>query len=78
MLYNPHMHGQMQKLQGKALKILADKIDDFYLTGGTALSQFYFQHRISEDLGFFTQDYHRPRIREIISCLSEGLDKNPL
>jgi hypothetical protein len=25
-----------------------------YLTGGTALSRFYFQHRLSEDLDFFT------------------------
>ena len=26
----------------------------FYLTGGTALSEFYLQHRFSEDLDFFT------------------------
>jgi len=25
----------------------------FYLTGGTALSRFYFNHRYSEDLDFF-------------------------
>jgi predicted nucleotidyltransferase component of viral defense system len=28
----------------------------FYLTGGTALSAFYLQHRLSEDLDFFTGD----------------------
>ena len=28
----------------------------FYLTGGTALSAFYFQHRFSEDLDFFSHD----------------------
>ena len=28
--------------------------DAFYLTGGTALSRFYFQHRLSEDLDLFT------------------------
>ena len=27
----------------------------FYLTGGTALSEFYFKHRISEDLDFFSE-----------------------
>jgi predicted nucleotidyltransferase component of viral defense system len=27
----------------------------FYLTGGTALSEFYFQHRLSEDLDFFSE-----------------------
>lgn len=28
----------------------------FYLTGGTALSEFYLQHRYSDDLDFFTAD----------------------
>lgn len=34
-----------------------DKVitSQFYLTGGTALSYFYFQHRFSEDLDFFTE-----------------------
>lgn len=30
-------------------------IDRFYLTGGTALSEFYLQHRLSEDLDFFSE-----------------------
>lgn len=29
---------------------------NFYLTGGTALSEFYYQHRLSEDLDFFNTD----------------------
>jgi predicted nucleotidyltransferase component of viral defense system len=29
--------------------------DNFFLTGGTALSVFYLQHRYSEDLDFFTE-----------------------
>jgi len=32
---------------------LADR--EYYLTGGTALSVFYFQHRYSDDLDFFTR-----------------------
>ena len=28
----------------------------FYFTGGTALSEFYLQHRLSDDLDFFTQE----------------------
>ena len=28
----------------------------FYFTGGTALSEFYFQHRLSDDLDFFTEE----------------------
>ncbi|MBU4331577.1 nucleotidyl transferase AbiEii/AbiGii toxin family protein [Patescibacteria group bacterium] len=35
----------------KKNKLLAQ---DFYLTGGTALALFYYQHRKSEDLDFFT------------------------
>lgn len=29
--------------------------DSFFLTGGTALSIFYLEHRYSEDLDFFTE-----------------------
>src|SRR3989338_300271 len=29
--------------------------DSFFLTGGTALSAFYLEHRYSEDLDFFTE-----------------------
>lgn len=29
---------------------------NFYLTGGTALSEFYLQHRLSEDLDFFSEN----------------------
>ena len=28
----------------------------FYLTGGTALTEFYFRHRLSEDLDFFSEE----------------------
>lgn len=30
-------------------------VQKFYVTGGTALSEFYLKHRISEDLDFFTE-----------------------
>jgi len=32
----------------------------FYLTGGTALSEFYLQHRLSEDLDFFSEEEFDP------------------
>ncbi|HBR79967.1 MAG TPA: hypothetical protein DEA46_06060, partial [Candidatus Moranbacteria bacterium] len=28
----------------------------FYLTGGTALAEYYLQHRLSEDLDFFSEN----------------------
>jgi hypothetical protein len=45
--------------------------DNFYLTGGTALSQFYLRHRYSEDLDFFTnqQGIVRNAVREFESVL---------
>lgn len=30
--------------------------ESFYLTGGTALAEYYLQHRLSEDLDFFSED----------------------
>lgn len=54
------------------LPFLKDELDDFYLAGGTALSMFYYQHRESFDLDFFTKDFSKERILKII----EDLKKN--
>jgi len=43
-------------LQDKVLVALEDAKTRFYLTGGTALSRCYFNHRYSDDLDFFTND----------------------
>jgi hypothetical protein len=40
-------------LQDKVLKLLEPLSVDFYLTGGTALSRAYLNHRYSDDLDFF-------------------------
>ncbi|MFA5248589.1 MAG: nucleotidyl transferase AbiEii/AbiGii toxin family protein [Patescibacteria group bacterium] len=34
---------------------------NFYLTGGTALAEFYLQHRLSEDLDFFSEEEVEPQ-----------------
>lgn len=34
--------------------------DSFYLTGGTALAEFYLKHRLSEDLDFFCENEFDP------------------
>jgi len=34
---------------------------NFYLTGGTALSEFYLRHRLSEDLDFFSENEFEPQ-----------------
>jgi len=51
----------------KSLYPLQDQIfqliqnDRFYLSGGTCLSRFYFQHRYSEDLDFFYDGINSPK-----------------
>ena len=61
--------------QNNVLKALSNQIDDFYLGGGTALSLFYFQHRLSVDLDFFTPHFSDKRIREIVTYLRNDLNK---
>lgn len=64
-----------QYYQDIALKALAGRIDEFYLAGGTALSLFYFQHRLSSDLDFFTQEFSVKRIEETVSFLRSKLNR---
>lgn len=41
-------------LQDKVFELASIYDDKIYLTGGTALSRFYFKHRFSDDIDFFT------------------------
>ena len=43
-------------LQDEVLAVLAGLETGFYLTGGTAASRLYLQHRFSDDLDFFVND----------------------
>jgi predicted nucleotidyltransferase component of viral defense system len=65
----------LQKTQNRLLEVLAGKIDDFYLSGGTALSRYYFQHRLSGDLDFFTSKFSRRRIEEVKGIVARSLNK---
>ena len=53
MLEEYYIH-KLYPLQDIAIKIMGSIDTKFYLTGGTALSRFYLNHRYSEDLDFFT------------------------
>jgi predicted nucleotidyltransferase len=75
MLYILTMSKLITDFQGKVLKLLAGRIDDFYLVGGTALSLYYFHHRESQDLDFFTTDYSKKRVEEIVKFLSISLKR---
>lgn len=50
--------------------MLSGSINDFYLAGGTALSLYYFHHRISRDLDFFTKKFSFVQISGIINELA--------
>jgi len=69
------MKNKIIKYQQKVLKVLTGRIDEFYLAGGTALSLFYFQHRLSEDLDFFTRLFDYKKIKEVIRYLEGALNK---
>ena len=50
---------ELYRLQDKVLKIVFKTEKEFYLTGGTCLSRFYFEKRYSDDLDFFADNSSR-------------------
>lgn len=59
--------------QDGVLKLVNELKTPFYLTGGTALSRFYFNHRYSDDLDFFCNQ--NPAYVEGVQEIFEGLIK---
>lgn len=52
------MSSILSKNQTHILSLLSNEkliVESFYLSGGTALAEFYLQHRLSEDLDFFSE-----------------------
>lgn len=64
------------KAQKIILGSLAGKIDDYYIAGGTALSLFHFNHRFSEDIDFFTQEFNATRVKGVADFLKDNLRGN--
>jgi predicted nucleotidyltransferase component of viral defense system len=56
--------------QRKITEFVTKNFKKYYLTGGTALS-FYFKHRFSEDLDFFSQNYKKEESEEIMNFISK-------
>ncbi len=53
----------LSKNQINILSLLSNEkliVESFYLSGGTALAEFYLQHRLSEDLDFFSEKEFDP------------------
>ena len=60
-------------LQDKVLLLVSKLDNEFYLTGGTALHRFYYNHRYSDDLDFFVtngQNFNED-VAEVIEQLKE-------
>lgn len=46
-------------------------VKNFYLTGGTALSEFYLHHRMSEDLDFFSEKaFDLPQVQILVNQIA--------
>jgi len=58
------------KEQKRITDLVVKKFPDYYLTGGTALV-FYFNHRFSEDLDFFSQKYQKSDSEKIMKYISK-------
>jgi hypothetical protein len=52
-MHDDYYQNILYPFQDKILRLIAELPVDFYLTGGTALSRAYLNHRYSDDLDFF-------------------------
>ncbi|MBI3602531.1 MAG: nucleotidyl transferase AbiEii/AbiGii toxin family protein [Candidatus Omnitrophica bacterium] len=60
----------IQKEQKRIFALVTKKFKNYYLTGGTGLA-FYFRHRFSEDLDFFSQKYDRKDPEKIMDYIAK-------
>lgn len=65
---------KLYPLQDKILEKINNSRNNFYLTGGTALSRFYLNHRYSDDLDFFVND--DPSFPSQIQVVQSELSEN--
>ena len=65
---------ELYRIQDKVFATLQGHLGPLYLTGGTALSRFYLQHRYSEDLDFFANNdaFFVPQILNIRKLLNDS------
>jgi predicted nucleotidyltransferase component of viral defense system len=73
-MYNLSAMENILILRSKVLNILRNKLEGFFLAGGTALSLYYFEHRESYDLDFFTRDFSSSKIKGLISVIGKSFD----
>ena len=64
---------KLYKEQDKIINLSFPALKEFYLTGGTALSRYYLNHRYSDDLDFFCDDSNdfSSKVDEIIHLIQK-------
>ena len=69
-----YYEGNLYPLQDGVMNIISKCGVRFFLTGGTALSRAYYNHRYSDDLDFFVNDdaEYAEQVRIILSKLKES------
>lgn len=65
----------LYSLQDDVLSILQNADHPFYLTGGTALARFYFNHRFSNDLDFFANSLEEAVYKKSVNTILDLLKK---
>jgi len=73
-LPSEYYEGSLYPLQDGVLNIISRSDTDFFLTGGTALSRGYYNHRYSDDLDFFlnkSQTYDE-QIEKVLALLRDN------
>ncbi len=72
--YKKYYEESLYPLQNSILMLLGKTHTSFYLTGGTALSRMYFNHRYSDDLDFFVhnQPDFSQKVQEIFNIFKKN------
>lgn len=70
-MHEDYYQKNLYPLQDKVLQIVGAVDNNFYLTGGTALSRAYLHHRFSDDLDFFVNadETFKDQVEQIYSAL---------
>jgi len=71
--YDRFYKEELYPFQDGILSIVKDSGTDFYLTGGTALSRGYYNHRYSDDLDFFVNrsDTYKQQVQILFRLLEK-------
>ncbi len=72
--YKKFYEDKLYPLQDGILQLMNKLATPFYLTGGTALSRAFFNHRYSDDLDFFVNNdkNYKKNVEKIINVLREN------